>query len=302
MAFAGLLLRYPECQKIAPFLRRLPPNKTLEAVLQTLQSEDGYPRKAHQIVEVRCYIHEIISQSTSAWLTYAQGVTNYKTLLYEIDRTNTKGEPVCLVTFDYDTLLEDALLHSGLRINQIADYTKGHPYYRVFKLHGSINWAREVGIQFNGNTDSTTPEGALRQLVQRADEITFTNNFLFNPSQQMGLVQGKPALPAIAVPTERKDLFECPQDMIDELIGFLPKVTRILVVGWRATEDHFVSLLHQHLHKGTRLYTVAQNQMEAGSINKRIQLPSQVLTTIADPDSSGFTNFIISNRARLILK
>ena len=105
-----------------------------------------------------------------------------------------------------------------------------------------------------------------------------------------GIVQGKPAFPAIAVPVERKDLFECPQGMLDELICYLPKISKILIVGWRATEDHFISLVGQHLTPGIRLYTVAGTHMEAVNINKRIEaaLSKNTPRSEADPDPTGF--------------
>lgn len=37
--------------------------------------------------------------------------------------------------------------------------------------------------------------------------------------------------------------------MIDELTGLLPQVTKLLVIGWRATEEHFLDLLRKHLNQ-----------------------------------------------------
>jgi hypothetical protein len=54
---------------------------------------------------------------------------------------------------------------------------------------------------------------------------------------------GMLTLPAMAVPMAAKTDFECPQDHLDALRAELPRVTHVLIVGWRAAEPHAVDLL-----------------------------------------------------------
>ena len=65
----------------------------------------------------------------------AGGVTNYKTLLDQLEHYRRPDETVCLVTFNYDTLLEDALPTVGLKVLEIADYISSDRY-KLIKLHG----------------------------------------------------------------------------------------------------------------------------------------------------------------------
>jgi hypothetical protein len=53
-----------------------------------------------------------------------------------------------------------------------------------------------------------------------------------------------PAIPAIAIPVQTKGVFECPADHIATLKDCLNKVTKLLVIGWRANDMHFLNLLH----------------------------------------------------------
>jgi len=307
-AFAKALVGYPECLKIAPYLRQLPQDKTLEAVLQDLQSAAvKYPEKERQFAEVRCYLHDVITRSAQSWSEVGMGVSNYKTLLYEIDRTRKTTEPVCLVTFNYDTLLDDALWHSGLSIDKLADYIGRHAYYRLFKLHGSVNWAREVELTLLGNTNMGDPHGVLRQVIARAKEMRVTDRYLFSPSKVMGIVQGKLAFPAIAVPVERKQQFECPEFMLEELRKLLPEVTAILTIGWRATEAHFLELLKQGVKRSVQLHVVAGPRIrnydppgEEVSARLCTALPHN---SYSPPfiDPGGFTDFILTGRARQFL-
>ena len=108
--------------------------------------------------------------------------------------------------------------------------------------------------------------------------------------------------PAIAIPVEKKSIFECPQDTIDELRGVLRHVTKIIVIGWRASEAHFLDLLRENLKPRAYLSIVAANQSEAEEIRVRMHsaLPNKELS--ASPEAyAGFTAFMRSGRAQAIL-
>jgi SIR2-like protein len=204
-----------------------------------------------------------------------------------------------LVTFNYDSLLEDALRQFGLPITCIDDYTKKHAFYRVFKLHGSTNWARE--IETNAHIQmGADPVNNFDQLAEHWDELRITESYLFSPHDAFGVISRTPMFPAIAIPVEKKRSFECPQYMLDELIALLPQVSKILVIGWRATEAHFLALLKEKLSRSVHMWIVAGQQGE--DIKDRIcreMLPKNV--PIASVDRGGFTDFILSRRAEQFL-
>ena len=132
-----------------------------------------------------------------------KGVTNYKSLLNEIEWTNQGSQPVCLVTFNYDTLLEDALFDFALRINALADYTQKHPFYRLCKLHGSMNWAREVETELHVQNPGHSPSVA-RELITRVTEIRISENYVLTGGEcPVGLVSGKPASAIAIGPSHR---------------------------------------------------------------------------------------------------
>lgn len=301
--FAKAIQDFSECVPIVPRLRALR-NETLEAALQDLQSKaEGYPRGLQQLAAVRFYLQMILWKCGEEWRKVAKGVTNYKALLDQIERMHKKDEPVCLVTFNYDTLLEDALSHFGLPIEAIADYTNRHPFYRVFKLHGSVNWARTVENRIR----SEYPNHALfvaHEWIERAAELHITDQYeLCGGAHPTTISGGRPAFPAIAIPVERKQHFECPPKLIEELVELLPHVTRVLVVGWRATEEHFLQLLRTNLRPGVQLHVVAGNLKEADEALANI---AQALIGRAPAHAStsdqGFTDFIVSGKAERFLE
>ena len=306
--FRDALDAFPQCKPIVPRLRD--PKVTsgdisIEALLQEIEREaEAYHRARHELAAIRFYLQRVIYGSETRWLGITRGITNYLSLLREIERTFPK-EPVCLVTFNYDTLLEHALRHFGLPIASIDDYTKRHAFYRVFKLHGSTSWVREIETRVPIDMrPSSNPEATIYgQLMEQLAEIHITDRYVFSPHDAIGISLGRPVFPAIAIPVQRKGSFECPQYMVEELTALLAKVTQILVIGWRATEAHFLELLHQHLRWGSGLYfcIVAGNLKEAEGVKDRINRAFPGSQLSISPETTGFTEFVLTRRAEQVL-
>lgn len=301
-AFAEAIIRLPECQPIVPMLRDLR-GKSLEAVLQDLQEKaEKYPRGLQQLAAVRYYLQYILWQCGNAWRGVVKGVTNYKTLLDLIERANMNTQPVCLVTFNYDTLLEDALSDFGLPIQSFPDYTKKHPFYRFFKVHGSVNWARIVENEIQ-NTNPTHAWSVTWEWIRRVAELRITNDYVFCQEYPTAVVGGRPAFPAIALPVEKGKNFECPPNLIEELCTLLPQITKALVIGWRATDEHFLNLLRTHVEPGVCLHVVAGGLKDGEEAQARIcQALVNNRPTHASVSDEGFTNFIRSGTAEKFLE
>ena len=219
-----------------------------------------------------------------------------------IERAHSRDEPAILVTFNYDTLLEDALIDFGLEIKEIRDYTKKHPFYRVFKVHGSVNWVRilknEIQSQNASNYDLVAKEW-----IRRAPELQLTDEYLWEPALPSAFDrQRRPAFPAIAIPVEKGKSFECPADQIEELKALLPQVSKLLVIGWRAGEQHFLDLLKAHLSAPIHLYVVTGATGEAEDVRSIIvQSHRDGRWTNAEVSGLGFTDFILSGKASTFL-
>ncbi len=216
--YAEAIERFRECLPIVPRLRSLT-GETLEAAMQGLQAEaDHYPRRLQQLSAVRYYLQWILVQGCSQWRTVIHSVTNYVTLLDHIERKHRGDEPVVLVTFNYDTLLEDALSHFGLEIKALQDYTQKHAFYRVFKLHGSVNWARLLKNEIQSH-NPTDPNLVASEWIRRAAELSVTDEYVLSPGLPTAISGGRAAFPALAIPVERGKTFECPASQIAEAQG-----------------------------------------------------------------------------------
>jgi hypothetical protein len=308
--FVQAIDEFRHCKPIVPRLRDpavTSGSALVEVRLREIEEEaKTYKDGKQELAAIRCYLARVISGCEAHWRNNTRGITNYLSLLREIRRTHATDEPVCLVTFNYDTLLEDALaeLDPQFEIKRMDDYTKRPVLFRVFKLHGSTNWGREVDISFPGNLNVRHAPSILKYLIENATNEQITSRFAICHPSSMGLADGTvPVFPAIAIPVEKKRMFECPNYMIEELKGVLPHVTKMILIGWRATEEHFLDLLKQHLKPGVYTSIVSANSTEADQVGVNI---SQFLLnnrpSLNPEQINGFTQFILSRRAEAILQ
>lgn len=300
--FAPILERFRDAQPVVPWLRHLESGKTVESVLEVMQAEaDSDPRRHRQLAAIRYYLQSAIGACESAWdREAARGVTNYKGLLDLIEHARKPDDTVCIVTFNYDTMLEAALPESvGITIRAIDDYVASKSY-KVIKLHGSVNWGREVETPLE-NVHAVGDERIVNELIERAATIKVTDRY--HVVQQRPIVRldaQRPLAPAIAIPVQKKGTFGCPVDHVDALKACLPQVQRLLVIGWRATDAPFLELLHEHGRQAIRGLVVAGGPERATAVidnlRRGLDRPGALL-----PTKGGFTDVIVQHEADAFL-
>ena len=106
--------------------------------------------------------------------------------------------------------------------------------------------------------------------------------------------------PAIAIPVETKRDYECPDEHLECLQGYLPQITKVLSIGWRATEQHFMDLLSESLPETVSLYAVAGNRQQAEEVIGRFEeVGIRVGGRAAE---GGFSDFVVSREAEEFLR
>jgi hypothetical protein len=226
----------------------------------------------------------------------AKGVTNYKTLLDQIERWRKNTETACLVTFNYDTLLEDALPSVGLSIQSIEDYISLDTY-KLIKLHGSVNWAREVKTAIE--VLDRNPWSIASELIEKAQGLEISQNYRIVKDHPIASFDNVALVPALAIPVETKKNYECPQEHLDALRKCIPEVTELLIVGWRGAEAHFLSLLRERLGPHVRSLVVAESEKGAAETIERLRAAG--ITGDFHPAQGGFTDFILRRESDTFL-
>jgi hypothetical protein len=86
-------------------------------------------------------------------------------------------------------------------------------------------------------------------------------------------------LPALSIPVENKDEFSCPPEHVEVLRSCIKNVTKIVTIGWRATERDFLQLLRESLPESSPDLMVVSGSAEGadetcdnlGILNEQIQ-------------------------------
>ena len=300
--FTEALTKHPELIPVASLLRPKA-DRSLEQELQRFQAEaDKIPSRHKEIAAIRFYLREIISSCDVEWRRLTRRVTNYTTLLRHFHdglQTGLPG-PVCLVTFNYDTLLEDAL-KTGPSSDQVefSDITHyiANDRFKLFKLHGSVDWLQAVNIQAKRHVDARQ---AIRMLVDDASNYKpLDDAFRLSRDIQEYMIEDFLAMPAIAIPLERGKTFVCPSPHLDELKTLLPRTTHLLLVGWRGMEQHFVDLLSENINKEIRGLVVSRSREGATSIAKHLK--DSGVKGQYTPFDGGFSAFVQTDLAKKFL-
>ena len=254
------------------------------------------PTTLKQLVAIRYYLQHMLLFCVSRWNIVTKGVSNYRTLINDIrPLQQASKEKVCLVTFNYDTLLEDAIQSApvNVKIQSVADYVATD--WPIFKLHGSVNWGRVLSTNM--------PEIAKKDLIQRARDIIDKSPLEVSETYALdsggsGMVTATPIpagarllFPAIAIPMQNKDEFELPREHQKQLNEMLSEVSKVLVVGWRGAESRFLQMLKTNLGGDTEFMVVSSGKASADEVINTIGKASVPGKTFL-PASGGFTSAI----------
>lgn len=296
--FGQVMNKYSQCLPIIPRLRHISGDSSVEIELQKLQADATmYPERHRQLAAIRYYLQDILWDCTSHWLKETQNISNYATLVDDIKQFKKPGEKVCFVTFNYDTLLDEALRYAGYPLTDLSAYIARD--LMLVKLHGSVNWARRVNLHVE-KLASSNREDIARELIDRYSALSISRDFVLIGEYPPSPRDYQPVFPALAIPVETKLDFECPPEHVEALKAFIPEVRKILMIGWRATEKPFLEILKSGL--GGRNPSIAlvngsldYSQAAANNIQKQgISGNYRIL-------NEGFTDFVRRNSGRAFL-
>ncbi len=283
--FRAALSQFPKGRYVVSRLENPLPGSTVEHELELLQAQaKDDPERPRQIASIRFYLRLMLWECVKRWLDEAGQVTNYMQLMDSI-RHNQHQNETLLLTFNYDTMLEHALEGMGSRFRSFDDYVNGP--YKLIKLHGSVNWVHNVTTRLD-NIANTDERYVTQELIERAAELQFGDMEIVDaPVSRIG---DKAFFPALAIPTETKASYECPEDHVEKLAAHLEKVTEIIVVGWRAEEKTFLHLLASKL-----MGTVPKIVIVAGSNQGGNEVKEKLMKAGIQTHGTDWGNITVSN-------
>ena len=291
--------RFPQMHAIIPELER--EDSDVERLLEKFQTESKeHPRRNNQLIAIRYYLQTMLESCLDNWQNATRGVTNYKVLLDLIEH-RVRG-PKILVSFNYDTLLEEALDSSiGIRIAELSDYVKYD--YKIVKIHGSINWVHKVMGPLISVQSS--PELVSAEVIDKASKLKIDRSFHLTQRHHIPVLDDKATIPALSIPVASKSDYEAPNEQTAALAECLPEITKVVVIGWRGAEDLFSSTLAATAGKNhPQFMVVSQNEDSAGKICERINSSFRELDRTATYATvgGGFSYAILNHKIDEFLK
>lgn len=297
-SFLDAMSRYPRIKAIIPRLLGGSVENKLEELLR--EGAKNHER-LKQLTAVRYYLQDIVRRCQDDWLGRSKGITNYRSLLDEVEgwRQSANVSEVFLVTFNYDTILENALAEDNqirFRARTTADYVSGQ--YKVIKPHGSINWTHHISQHRGPPGRPRNYDELIDQLINSADSLRIDPSIDVDLDAERDLV---PRIPAIVIPVEAKSEYECPKEHLQQLWQYLPKVKLMMTIGWRANEKSFVDRLVLGLPSDLRTLVVSSGAPSADERVKHLQTEG-LRGEIFPSHASGFTDFEKSVEAARFLR
>ncbi|MBY0533956.1 MAG: hypothetical protein K2P31_03200 [Rickettsiaceae bacterium] len=244
--------------------------RSFEEVLTTIKSNASETSDVHKnIVALEFYLQELFRKISN---TSNQGdevrkmcmLSNYKSLLNKIDTCS--GKKACVISFNYDSLFEGAI--SGKEYTAMSNYINQD--IKIIKLHGSHDWVyignkRQLGFRDDMGEDAFS--WALRN--PKIYE-SFKENYQPYHQHEVSGPAEQVTFPALAIPLTGKDKPLCPGFHFEKMCEELPKVDRVLIVGWKAADPFLLENLKLMLTKYIPISIVSNTKEGADVIAKTV--------------------------------
>lgn len=268
-SFLQFIDDYPAVRPLIDRLRSAETTNALEDNLGAYEVEsETNPVKLHHLAAMRFYIRDVIAMCTDAVLSheFRAGITNHVRLVRDLhDWAVHNREHVCFVSFNYDVLLEQACQDVWMFDRRKLDNFVTDNIMSVIKPHGSVEWSRPFGpiLSLAGSPDEmrrVRADAAIRAARESRPlpPVTYEGS-PFTPPREAPV-----SMPALAPPIRDKADFEWPDSQRLFLEKLKGRVDRLLIIGWRAAEQHFLDLARD-LFQGLALPTMIVTGGPAGA-------------------------------------
>ncbi len=288
----------PQVLQVASQLYRRGAGESVEDVLARFTVEATH--NAHrpiQLAAVKYYLQGIISRCERDWYRDMPVSTNMMELHDQIENARRERQHPAYVTFNYDRLIEFALTHFGQRFASLEDYVRPAGA-SLFKLHGSVDWARTVG-RLEVGTFGGSAWNIASEIAERVSSLEAPGAIIRTEAVPSSNLDGQIALPALAIPVRAKDRFECPESHVVALRAILPQVRAIVTIGWRAGEEHFLHELHTHVQHKVEVICVGGTPADAEATVKNLR--RGIRAASYETFGAGFSEFLRHRRIQRLL-
>lgn len=270
--FGHFVAEWKECQPLIHDLRLAARRGELEQQLEVFRDEaEGAEHIRRAVDAIPYYLRSVVDSECASWNESLNGVTTYQGFIRRLESWRAaRNERIAVITFNYDTLLEQALtsVFPSRTFGRMRDYAEHG--FDLIKPHGSTNWWHPIKIPPERYRERAevierlgTPEGVAHLVIATPKDFDVQERILTGAELfEMGNWQWR--TPALAIPTVTKSVFQCPTEQLNEMDVALVSMTKLLVIGWRGMENYFISRWKQSGSPSLRLWQVCSTENGAG--------------------------------------
>lgn len=263
--FEQLMRRYPRADVLFQELYPLAATETLN-LEQKLREYAGHSnaivREAFK--QIPPYLRDVLATCTDHY----QGNSGCYTQLILGLLAHTNHD-VAFIVMNYDDLLERALNRFDYNLyhyRALGDYILDDRPAKVFKLHGSVNWVAQMGVQPEGSWYSVLERLDLTQSLGQVEVRSGITNIATD-------IGNKLFYPVLTLPLANKtegDLV-APRRHIEVLEAFLAECKKFLIIGTSGQDSDLIDILSRTVQvpdllqfvSGSDVDTVASRFFEA---------------------------------------
>lgn len=287
--YESILNKYPEAMELfSDAYRKVPHSMSLEEYLREVKHRKAAEaeHRQKQLNALEFYLQDLFFTISNNYGN--QALNNYKTLLGLI---NDNGGKACIVSFNYDLLLEQNITFID---EKISSYISGD--IKLIKLHGSCDWVSYVRTFFpyNGTSYQFLMNEPWYFTLPNRDKPKLLESR--RPYDQMYKIHNQEEyvlFPAIAIPISEKEVYICPQSHIEELKKTVEATDRILIIGWRAGDPNLIKILEEHVIKPVKVSIVSSSQASGEEVKRKLEHIH--FLTLEISKKRGFTEFLKSD-------
>ncbi|HEX2039362.1 MAG TPA: hypothetical protein VHF47_06475 [Acidimicrobiales bacterium] len=227
------------------------------------------------------------------------GRTNHVALVRNLHTwASSRNAHVCLTSFNYDFILESACTAVwGFDPHDLNHHCSYGPV-SLLKPHGSVLWEQLIH-----NHEAVHANSRAQQAIELMTQNPELTPIVPLPTSPFSDYTRPPGVPALALPVDGKSVLVWPDEQEQQFGRLQGRVSKLLIVGWRAVDQHFVGLMDR-LASGAKAVIVTggpEADREAEAIRERLWGVVLDNTTKVVLVTTEFTGFLHSDRLAWLL-
>ena len=264
--------------------------KDLEAFILELKNKGGH--RIPQLIGFQFYLNRLFQNISDIFRGHAGN--NYLDLL---GRIKDAGGNACIITFNYDSLLESSLPFFKSDHQRLDDYISDN--IQIVKMHGSCEWSYVFGPLDQWDAKYVDDAGSVYNYLMSNPQSVFGYGLLNMPEiipkrnfERRSNERIWYSYPAIAIPMHSKHSHVCPASHVDQARIAIREASKILIIGWKAGDEKLLDLMEEEIKHPVEITIVSGESKYAEETRKAIsQKVKKVRYKITD---MGFTSFMSS--------